>query len=126
MALKKIEEMDYYEILNVQKGASQREIERAYYLGKNTYGRDSLAYYSLLSEEERHSMLDKIEEAYENLKDPAQRKTYDLKILKDTSSTGQKAYFRQSIQKLVIEDAEEKKSGWKKIKNLFSWGKKKG
>lgn len=123
--IKKIENMDYYEILNLAKDASPAEIERAYHLGKSTYGPNSLAPYRLLSEKERELMLKKIEEAYQNLKDPEKKKLYDLKILKKASDWGNKAYFRKSTQRLKIEDAESHQGFWKKVKYfLFQLRKK--
>lgn len=125
MVIKKIENMNYYEILNLEESASQKEIERAYHLGKSTYSRDSLAHYNLLSEKERRYILKKIEDAYQNLKDPQRRNLYNLKILKKSFGSRNKAYFRQSTQKLEIEDAEEKKSLWKKFKYLLLHPRKK-
>ena len=118
MAIKKIGDMDYYEILNLERNASQQEIERAYHLGKTTYSQDSLAYYSLLSERERQYILNKIEEAYENLKDTEGRNLYDLKMLNKSSVSGNRVYFRKSTQKMEIEHAEERMSLWDKIKNM--------
>jgi DnaJ-class molecular chaperone len=121
MAFKKIENMDYYEILNWSKNASQEEIERAYYLGKATYSQDSLALYSLLSEKERWFMLKKIEEAYQNLNDPEKRRLYNLEILQRRTERGDRVYFRKSTQRLEIEDAAERRNIWKRIKfRLFS------
>ena len=116
MAFKKIENMDYYEILNLRKNASQEEIERAYHLGKSTYSRDSLAHYSLLSERERWFMLRKIEEAYQNLNNPEKRRLYDLKMFQRSTESGNRVYFRKSTQKLEIEDAGEKRGLWRKLK----------
>ena len=119
MAFKKIEYLDYYEILNLSKDASQEEIERAYHLGKTTYNRDSLAHYSLLSQKERWYMLRKIDEAYQNLNDPEKRRLYDLKMLQRSGESSNKVYFRKSTIKVEIEDADEKKSLWKRIKYLL-------
>ena len=119
MAFKKIENLDYYEILNLSKNASQEEIERAYNLGKATYNRDSLAHYSLLSERERWYMLRKIDEAYQNLNDPEKRRLYDLKILQRNGDNNNRIYFRKSTIKVEIEDADEKRSLWRKIKYLL-------
>ena len=60
--------MNYYELLNVTRNASLQEIERAYELCKITYQTDSIAYYSLLSEEDRKQVLNRIEQAFETLK----------------------------------------------------------
>jgi len=119
MAFKKIENMDYYEILNLSKNASQEDIEKAYYLGKTTYNQDSLAHYGLLSQNERWYMLRKIEEAYQYLNNPEKRRLYDLKMLQKGAETGNRVYFRKSTLKLEIEDAGEKRSLWKRIKYIL-------
>lgn len=119
MKIKNIKAMDFYEVLNVGKSASHQEIERAYYLGKTTYRPKSLASYSLLSEEERQLMLQRIEKAFMTLGDPEKRRLYDLKTFDDKFISKQNAYFRKSTQKLVIEDVREKKGIWKKFKALF-------
>lgn len=119
MAIKRIEDMDYYEILNLKKNASVQEIERAYHLGKSTYSHDSLAHYSLLSERERLFIVKKIEDAYQTLKDTEKRKLYNLKRIEKSSETEDKVYFRKSTQKLEIEDAEEKRSLCARIKYSF-------
>lgn len=120
MVIKKVEDMDHYEVLNLKRNASKQEIERAYHLGRKTYSRDSLAHYSLLSERDRIYMLGKIEEAYEYLKDPERRKFYDLKTVKKSSAIENRIHFRKSTQKLEIEDAEERVSLRQMIKDLFS------
>jgi len=125
MAIKKIEEMDYYEILNLSQDASPQDIERAYYLGKATYRQGSLAHYSLLSERERWYILRKIEEAYQNLKDAEKRKSYNLKMSLKSSDKESRTRYRRSTQKLEIEDADEKKSLWRRIKFLLFSPKKK-
>jgi len=120
MRIKKIDEMDLYEILNVKESVSQQEIESAYHFEKLSYHHDSLAHYSLLSEEERQLHLRRIEEAFKTLGNPKKRKFYDSKILKYSKGHQETAYFRRSIQKLVIEDAG-KPSGFLKIFiNIFS------
>lgn len=119
MAFKNIENLDYYEILNLRKNASQEEIERAYHFGKATYNRNSIAHYSLLSERERWYILRKIEEAYQNLNDLEKRRLYDLKILQKSTERDNRVYFRKSTQKLEIEDASERKGLWRRIRYIL-------
>jgi DnaJ-class molecular chaperone len=118
MSIKKIEEMDYYELLNLERHASQEEIENAYLAGIATYHPNSLASYSLISKEEREFILKRIEEAFQILGNSEKRKFYDLKI-NNNFQFCPKASFRKSTRKLEIEDAEEKKRIWRKLKNLF-------
>lgn len=118
--IKKIEDFDYYELLDIKKGESQKEIEKAYCFKKATYQRDSLAYYSLLSERERLLMLRKIEDAYKALSDPEKRKFYDFNILKRKDFSEDKVYFRKSLRRLNIEGVKEKRGIWQRLKGLFS------
>ena len=75
--MKRIEEQTYYEILEVNPNATAKEIQRAYEQAKETYHPDSLAIYSLFSEEEVSGIQGAIEEAYRVLIDEALRKVYD-------------------------------------------------
>ncbi len=120
MVIKKIEDMDHYEVLNLERSASEQEIDRAYHIGKKTYSRESLAHYSLLSERDRIYMLGKIEEAYEYLKDPEKRKRYEVETIRKSSAIDNRIHFRKSTLKLEIEDAEERVSLRQKIKDIFS------
>jgi protein-tyrosine kinase len=70
-------ERNYYELLNITPKAGELEIEEAYKSARAVYAEDSVALYSLYSQEERESLLKMINDAYETLKDPARRKTYD-------------------------------------------------
>jgi len=75
--MKRIEEQTYYEILEVSPDATAKEIQRAYEHAKETFHTDSLAVYSLFSEEEVKRIQTVIEEAYRVLMDEALRKQYD-------------------------------------------------
>jgi len=112
--------MNHYDILNVSSRASQQEIERAYDLEKATYNYGSLAHYSLLSEEEVRLSREKVEEAYRVLSNPKRRKQYDALLFPDKSSQSETTYFRQTTQKLLIEDAGNDKAWWNKVKMFFS------
>ena len=98
-------EKNSYELLNVPQGATDEQIEKAYLRARALYGEDSVATYSLYSTEERESILKRIINAYETLKDPAKRRAYDmdlkpsgadsnqhdtLKVVKDSLSGGEK------------------------------------
>jgi DnaJ-class molecular chaperone len=124
MNIKKIEEMDHYEILNLERTATQQEIENAYLLGIATYNPHSLAPYGLISEEERNLIMAKFEEAYQTLSDQEKRKNYDLQMSEGFFPYSQKASFRKSDSKLEIEDAETHKKVWDKIKSLLFRPKK--
>jgi DnaJ-class molecular chaperone len=118
MTLKKIEDMNHYEVLNINKSASQQEIEKAYIASKAAFQRNSLAHYNLVSEKEREEMVTRIEKAYLVLSHPKKRKRYDLKIFNYKADSKEPSFFRQTTQRLVIEDGE-KKSFWAKIKKFL-------
>lgn len=75
--MNKEDNKNYYELLEISTDADQQEVESAYRRGLNTYSKDSMAMYSLLSPDECDKMLDSIELAYSVLSDPKKRKDYD-------------------------------------------------
>jgi DnaJ-class molecular chaperone len=77
MSIKGIKDQTYYEILEVNRTATAKEIQRAYEHAKETFHADSLAIYSLFSEEEVKEIQEAIEEAYRILMDEALRRSYD-------------------------------------------------
>ncbi len=75
--MKRFSDQNYYEILEVPYGATWGEIQKAYELAKKTYGKDSIASYSLFDQEDRALISKKIEEAYQTLINQEKRKQYD-------------------------------------------------
>ena len=75
--MKSIKDQTYYEILEVSPTAKDKEIQRAYEHAKETFDVDSLAVYSLFSEEEVKEIQSAVEEAYWVLMDEALRRSYD-------------------------------------------------
>ncbi len=67
----------YYEILELQPGASPQEIRNAYVRLKSTYGKDSAALYSIMDSSETLKLLQDIEEAFRILSHPEKRQAYD-------------------------------------------------
>ncbi len=68
---------NYYEILEVSTNATEEEIYEAFSRAKNAYSGQSIALYSLLTEDECKAILEMVEEAYSILGDPAKRASYD-------------------------------------------------
>lgn len=68
---------NYYEILEVSVDASNEEINQGYMRARNAYSQDSLALYSLMSQEECNNIVQLIDEAYSILSDPSKRRQYD-------------------------------------------------
>ncbi|MEK7702979.1 MAG: helix-turn-helix domain-containing protein [Nitrospirota bacterium] len=75
--IKRIENQDYYQILEVPYHASWGEIQKAYEFAKITYSKGAMGSYSLFDFAARGNILDKIEEAYHVLGHPEKRKKYD-------------------------------------------------
>ena len=118
--IKKIDDLDYYELLNLRSDASQKEIEKSYLLAVATYHEDSLASYGVLREKERAIILNKVEDAFQTLGNPEKRKAYDSLVRDRNPEFREKAAFRKSTRRLLIEDAEEQDSLWDKIKSIVA------
>ena len=67
----------YYDVLGVSPDTNAAEIEEAYQRAKATYAGDSVALYSLYTQEERDAMLNEIGEAYETLSNESKKEAYD-------------------------------------------------
>ena len=75
--MKSLKSQNYYEILGVARSASPEEIRNAYELSKHTFQDNSLATYSLFTDEENQEILALISRAYETLFNPELRREYD-------------------------------------------------
>ena len=117
--LKRIEDWNYYELLSVERTASQDEIWEGYQAALATYRDGSLALYGLVSEAEREAILGRVQEAFQTLRDPDKRKEYDLALLRRAPYFPPQAAFRKSVGKLEIEEAPARKTLWARIKRLF-------
>ena len=78
--MKTLAEMTHYEVLEVGADVDSEELERAYRLARSTYSEDSLALYSVFSEEESSELSRRIEQAYNVLADSDQRREYDASL----------------------------------------------
>lgn len=68
---------NYYEVLEVEMDSSLQDIHNAYERAKNAYSGESVAMYSLISQDECEAILQQIEEAYSILGTPEKRLEYD-------------------------------------------------
>jgi curved DNA-binding protein CbpA len=118
--IKKIEELDFYEVLNLRHDASPKDVENAYLLAVAAYHQEGLASYGLLGDEDRGLMLRKVEEAFQTLRDPDKRKAYDSVALSAYPHVRLRASFRRSTSRLEIEDASEEERLWDKIKAVVN------
>tara|TARA_Y100000782_G_scaffold113618_1_gene147108 strand:+ start:344656 stop:345405 length:750 start_codon:yes stop_codon:yes gene_type:complete len=68
---------NYYDVLEVPVDATLQEIHNAYIRAKNAYSGDSVALYSLMSQDDCKAILDQIEEAYSVIGVAEKRREYD-------------------------------------------------
>ena len=81
MMKKKFKDLNYYELLRISYGASSFEIRQAYKQVLDIYEENSLATYSLFTEDERKLILSNIENAFLTLMDDEKRKDYDNNLV---------------------------------------------
>lgn len=117
--LKRIEDWNYYELLSVERTASQDEIWEAYQAALATYRDGSLALYGLVQEAERALVLERVQEAFQALRDPERRRAYDLALLRHAPYFPPKVPFRRTAGRLEIEEAPPKTTLWARLKALF-------
>ncbi|MEZ4332047.1 MAG: helix-turn-helix domain-containing protein [Myxococcota bacterium] len=72
-----IEELDHYELLEVRRGASAGEIDRAYRNAQEIWAEGSLALYSVFDKRDASTVRARLDEAYRVLADPELRASYD-------------------------------------------------
>lgn len=80
--LKRIEDLNFYELLEVAPDANVTDIHRAYDRVRKVYEPNSIALYSLLSQEETERIRHRIDEAYRTLIYDETRREYD-RLLRD-------------------------------------------
>jgi len=78
IGMRGIEELDHYEMLEIARGASPGEIDRAYRMAQQTYADGSLALYSIFEKRDVTEIRARLDEAYRVLADPELRASYDL------------------------------------------------
>jgi hypothetical protein len=75
--MKPIDLQDYFELLDLTPSASAVEVELAYERAKAFLGPDSVATYALVDVGEARRAVERLEEAYRTLSDPALRRDYE-------------------------------------------------
>jgi DnaJ-class molecular chaperone len=97
--IKNFKDLNYYELFGISYNASSFEIRQAYKHILAIYEENSLATYSLFTEDERKLILSKIEDAFLTLIDDEKRKVYDNNLV----STGE-------ASDKILTDREKKKA----------------
>jgi DnaJ-class molecular chaperone len=117
--MKRFEELNHYEILEIPADASSFEIREAYRDALSIYNEDSLATYSLFTDEQRDRILKKIEKAFGTLIDEKSRVDYDRNLVKsgeaDTSILNKRSQ-RKPIPLLRTRNLIDKDALFKKIR----------
>jgi flagellar biosynthesis protein FlhG len=80
---KRLDEMNLYEVLEIDPGASDEEIRRAYKRAREMYAPESMVVFGLYTPERLANTVQRIEEAYDTLLDPERRRQHDLKLFPD-------------------------------------------
>jgi len=115
----RIEDMDLYEALDVGRDATAEEIVKAYRRARDAYGPGSMTSYGLLADDERRSMQEKIEMAFQTLGDEERRRDYDEATFGDAGTARPGAALRRTVERLEIGDAERKMGFAERLKGLF-------
>lgn len=80
--MKSLNDLTFYDILEIPANASPFEIRQAYRDALAIYGEAAVASYSLFTEAEREKILEKIEAAFLTLIDEKQRAQYDEQLVR--------------------------------------------
>jgi flagellar biosynthesis protein FlhG len=80
---KTTEEQTLYEVLEIDPGASDEEIRRAYKRMREMYANDSMVVAGLFTPERLNVVHSRLDEAYDTLLDAERRKVHDLKLFPD-------------------------------------------
>jgi flagellar biosynthesis protein FlhG len=70
----------HHDLLEVDRGATDEEIRRAFKRAKEIYAADALACYGFFEPDELEKVRTRLEEAYDVLLDPARRRPYELSV----------------------------------------------
>jgi flagellar biosynthesis protein FlhG len=87
--VKPLDEQTHYEILEIELEASREDVDRAYRMARTTYAPDSMATYSILSEEDVRVARERVELSYEVLSDPVARQRYDAGLKHEADEAGE-------------------------------------
>ncbi len=78
--MKPLAEQTHYEVLELEPGASEADVERAYRMALATYAGSNLATYSVFDQSDAEVIRHRVELAYEVLSDADTRRRYDAEL----------------------------------------------
>lgn len=70
----------HHDLLEVDRGATDEEVRRAFKRARDIYAREALACYALFEPHELDALRARLEEAYDVLLDPVRRRPYELSV----------------------------------------------
>ena len=104
--MKILEDLNFYELLEVASDASPFEVHQAYKEMYQLYHDDSLASYSFFSREEREEILAKLDEAYSTLMDERSRSRYDQSLIESGILQKERQYQGDRKKLSLMSDAK--------------------
>jgi flagellar biosynthesis protein FlhG len=78
----------HHDLLEVERGATDEEIRRAYKRCREVYAHDSACCYGLFEPHEVEAMRTRVDEAFDVLLDPTRRRPYELSVFPDEPEPG--------------------------------------
>lgn len=99
--MKRLTEQDYYNLLNISPKASFEEVRSAYDQAMSIYSSDSIATYTLFTQNERELILSRLAEAYKTLTNSQLRKEYNNFLIEKGELSPQEIGF-SSLEDLTI------------------------
>ena len=73
----------HHDLLEIERGASDEDIRRAYKRCREVYSHDALCCYGLFEPHEIEKLRARLDEAFDVLVDPARRRPYELSVFAD-------------------------------------------
>jgi len=118
LAMKRVTQLNHYEILDLKPTASKAEVQQAFSRLRKTYDADSLAVYSILNDEEREYMMDRVEEAYRTLIDDEKRHNYDQSLGVTASAFTNESELAKTLPKKSKKKDEKKGKSSKDLESI--------
>ncbi|MFO0685620.1 MAG: helix-turn-helix domain-containing protein [Sandaracinus sp.] len=79
-AVRTVPPESHHDLLEVERGATEEEVRRAYKRSREVYAQGALACYGLFEPQEIEALRARLDEAHDVLLDPARRRPYELSV----------------------------------------------